>query len=76
MKPPICEICNKDFDPQKEGGLLYFKQTKEDKRFEKRMRKKGFDGHPTWATWFCGKHYRDAKELIYLPLSDALKKLR
>ena len=29
MRPPICEICDKEFDPDKESGLIDFKETSE-----------------------------------------------
>ena len=38
MMPPICEMCEKDFDPDEEGGLVYFRKTRESERFEKQLR--------------------------------------
>lgn len=41
MKPPICRICLKRFDPQKEGGLVYFKKIASDLEWDEKMKKPG-----------------------------------
>jgi len=38
MMPPICEICSREFNPDKEGGLIYFKETEEGRAFERRAK--------------------------------------
>jgi len=40
MMPPICEICSREFNPDKEGGLIYFKKTEKGKAFEEKAKKK------------------------------------
>lgn len=76
MMPPECEICGKDFDPDDEGGLVYFKKTEECIQFEKRAEENGIVGHPPNAGWFCGEHVEAATKLIHLPLDEALGILR
>jgi len=74
MRPPICEICNKDFNSSKEGGLLYFKETPEGREFEKRVKEEGIVGHPPDAGWFCGEHYNEAEKLVHLTLGEVIEK--
>ena len=76
MRPPICEICNKDFNPTKEGGLLYFKETPEGRAFEKRVKEEGIVGHPPDAGWFCGEHFKAAEKLVHLTLGEVIEKLQ
>ncbi|WXG41888.1 MAG: hypothetical protein WED07_14170 [Candidatus Freyarchaeum deiterrae] len=76
MKPPICRICLKRFDPQKEGGLVYFKKIASDLEWDEKMKKPGMTGHPPYADWFCGEHYKKAKKLEKLTIQEALEKLR
>ena len=75
MRPPICEICNKDFNPDREGGLLYFKKTPEGLEFDRRVEEEGIVGHPPYAGWFCGKHYPRAMKLTDMSLREALRKI-
>lgn len=76
MRPPICEICNRDFNPDKEGGLLYFKETQEGRDFDRRVKEEGIVGHPPDAGWFCGKHYNKAEKLLHLTIREAMNKIR
>lgn len=76
MMPPMCEICEKDFDPDKEGALVYFKKTEESLAFERRAEEQGIVGHPPNAAWFCGDHIEVGKRLIHLPLDEALGIMR
>ena len=76
MRPPICEICDRDFNPDKEGGLLYFKETPEGRAFEKQVREEGIVGHPPDAGWFCGKHYDEAEKLLHLTFSEVIRILQ
>ncbi len=75
MMPPECCICHKDFPP-KEGGLIYFKETEVDIKFNKRFEEPGFVGHPSNAFWFCKKHYKKAAELNNLTKEEAFKILK
>ncbi|MHA1477864.1 MAG: hypothetical protein ACTSPU_06665 [Promethearchaeota archaeon] len=72
MKPPICCICDKRLDYPDEGGLIYFKKRPSDQKRDKRMEEKGMVGHPPYAEWFCGDHYKKANELKELPIDKAL----
>ena len=73
MRPPICDICGKSFDPDKEGELLYFKETEKSREFEKKAEEEGFVGHPPNAAWFCGEHLEHARKLSHLTLDEALE---
>ncbi|MCF6366153.1 MAG: hypothetical protein L3J35_08125 [Bacteroidales bacterium] len=73
MKPPVCAICDKDFFGT--GGLIYFKETEEDKTFNERFKQKGFVGHPKNAFWFCEKHYKTAKKYSHLTKTEAFEKI-
>ncbi len=75
MRPPICAICGKRFFDTEKGGLVYFAKRKSDKKFAKKLKKKGFVGHPTWAEWYCEKHYPEAKKLSHLTIDKAREKL-
>ena len=76
MRPPICDVCDREFDPDREGGLLYFKETPEGRAFDKRVEEEEIVGHPPDAGWFCGRHYKKARKLLHLTISEALKELR
>jgi len=73
MKPPICAICNSRFFEG--GGLIYFKEDQEDKKFNKRFEREGFVGHPSNAFWFCATHYAKAKEVSHLTKKEAFLSL-
>ncbi|MDF1549825.1 MAG: hypothetical protein P1P88_18505 [Bacteroidales bacterium] len=75
MKPPICSICNIDFAPS-EGGLIYFDEDENDKKFNERLRQPGFVGHPTNAFWFCKLHYTEASKLNHLTKKEAFQILK
>ena len=74
--PPICEICSREFDPDMEGGLIYFKETKRGRAFEKKAREEKWTGHPPDAAWFCGVHSEEAKKVVHLTIDDAIKILK
>ena len=76
MMPPICEICSKEFNPDKEGGLIYFKEAEKGRAFERRAKAEGITGHPPDAAWFCGLHYEEAKKLVHLKIGEAVKLLK
>jgi len=58
------------------GGLIYFKETKADKKWKKKMEEEGMVGHPPYAEWFCEEHYQEAYKLKEKSKSDALKILK
>ena len=74
MKPPECSICDKRF--YEGGGLVYFSETKEDKKHNKRLERKAMVGHPSNAFWFCEEHIASAKKLVDLNKIEALELLR
>jgi len=76
MMPPICEICSKRFDPDKEGGLVYFKETGNGREFDRRVAGEGITGHPPDALWFCGEHTEEAKRLSGMNAAEALRLMR
>jgi len=76
MKPPLCELCNREFNPDNEGGLIYFKKTKKGLDFDRRVRTEGITGHPPYAEWFCGSHCEEAKKLVHLTIDAAVKRLK
>ena len=77
IRPPICAICDEDFEAfGDEGGLIYFKKRPSDEEWNKRMEKTGGVGHPPYAEWFCPKHYKKAKELENVTIDEAMPKIR
>ena len=76
MKPPICALCAKRFDPLPasrpglggRGGLVRFA--------DHRSLPDGMTGHPKGADWFCPRHFRAAQTYQDRPLSEALRALR
>ena len=76
MKPPVCCICDKRLDYPDEGGLIYFKKRPSDKKWDKNMEEKGMVGHPPYAEWFCGDHYKKAVVLKDLTIDKAMEKLQ
>ena len=75
MRPPICEVCQKEFYPKKEGGLIFFKETAEGRAFHKRVEEEGITGHPPEDGWFCGDHYEEAEKRKHLTLGKALQNM-
>ena len=73
MKPPVCIICDKRFSPSDEGDVIYFKKSKYDIEWVEEMERTGSVGHPPYAEWFCEKHYKTAKELEGLTITEAMK---
>ena len=76
VMPPICEICSREFEPDKEGGLIYFKETEKGRAFEEKAKEEKWSGHPPDAAWFCGDHYEEAEKLVHLTIDDAIKNLK
>jgi hypothetical protein len=76
MKPPICDVCFKEFHPDKEGALVYFKETEKGREFERMAREEGMTGHPPDAEWYCGEHAHEAKKLVHLTLDEASEILK
>lgn len=75
MRPPICDICNRDFNPDKEGGLLDFKETEEGREFDRRVDEEGIVGHPPDSGWFCGEHCSAAEKLVHLTYGEEVNRL-
>lgn len=81
MRPPVCRICGRDFDPTEDGGSVSFRKTK-DPWWEGRVDPEEVErsgpptGHPAHVDWFCGEHVEEARELAHLEKSEALGRLR
>ena len=72
MRPPICAICRKDFrSNSKEGGLVSFKETDEDKVYNLRFKTNKIVGHKRALEWFCGNHIETARKHKHLTWSEA-----
>ncbi len=73
MRPPICAVCRKRFDPSRSfwggGGLLRFADYRP-------MSDRGPVGHPVGAEWFCRRHYGLAKSLTNRSLGEAMAVFR
>ena len=72
MKPPICAVCRKRFDPfdsslAGRAGLVHFA--------DYRPLPDGMTGHPAGTAWFCRRHFRAAKDLQDRSRPDALELL-
>ena len=76
MLPPVCEICSREFNPDVEGELVYFRETERGRAFEKRAIEEKWADHPPDAAWFCGVHVAEARKLAHLTIDDALKTLK
>jgi len=76
MKPPVCCVCQRSFDPPRRGDLVRFARTEADKQWDEDAKSKGFTGHPPYAEWFCDRHLAAARNLQYLTLEKALPALR
>ncbi len=76
MRPPICCICDKKLDYPNDGGLIYFKKRASDIEWGNMMEREGMVGHPPFAEWFCGDHYKKAFELKDLTIDKAMKHLQ
>ena len=72
MKPPVCEICFKRFNPQEEGGVVNFTKRKSDVEWDK----KDIIEHPPYAEWFCGEHFAYAEKLSELTIDKAMVKIK
>jgi hypothetical protein len=91
MKPPICAICKKRFDPSgkecglsakscelsaKSCGLVYFSMRPSDVEWDKHMEETGKKGHPPYAAWFCSDHFKMAHECENLTIDKAMPRIR
>ena len=73
MRPPICDICGKRFDPER-GALVAFKMTSEDRAWKRRAESEPrFVGHPPWLQWFCEEHAEFFKAHSQLTFAEAKK---
>lgn len=72
MRPPICVICHKDFrDDPEAGGLVRFRLSEEDRKYNERFSRPGYSGHPRGQHWFCGIHYPIAAQYMHLTWEEA-----
>lgn len=55
MKPPICYVCDRRFDPNEEGNLLPIDPNKSTRSAPREL-PPGTSGHPPNTQWFCGDH--------------------
>lgn len=67
MKPPICAVCGRDFDPAEEGGLVQVGTGREPwwdgiVDPEEVAEHGPPTGHPAGEAWFCGDHVEPARE--------------
>ena len=82
MRPPICEICGKDFSPGKGAGTVSFAHDESEPWWAGRVSEEEVAehgepmGHPPHLGWFCREHYPAAHELRELEIGEALGRLR
>lgn len=80
MKPPICRLCGRDFDPTEEGGAVSFEPGR-DPWWEGRVDAEEVErsgpptGHPPHVDWFCGEHLEAAEAQSHLQKGEALDRL-
>ena len=60
----------------KKGGLIYFKETRADIEWKRRVKEEGLLGHPPYAEWFCEDHYQEALKLKDRTKAEAIRILR
>ncbi len=75
MKPPICCICHRGFDPDKEGGLVWFAKRTSDIEWDRWIEETGDTGHPPYADWYCAAHIEQAHSLSHLTIDAAFARL-
>ena len=69
MRPPICEICGRDFrDDPSSGRLVTFSDYE--------ALGSGRVGHPKGREWFCSRHIRYAEMFSNLESSKAILKIK
>ena len=68
MKPPICELCGRAFDPGQGGGMATFADYE--------PLPDGMTGHPEGCIWLCRRHLAAGRELGDRLSGAALKTLR
>lgn len=81
MRPPVCRICDRDFDPTQEGGTVSFAHGEEPwwkgRVDEDEVERHGPPtGHPPHVVWFCGDHLETVLGLAHLEKGEALNRLR
>lgn len=75
MRPPVCAVCDRNLEGD-EGGLIYFVKGPSDLEWDLRAEEDDFVGHPPYAEWFCGEHYKLAQQYSDLTLGEAMKRIR
>jgi hypothetical protein len=74
MRPPVCDVCDRDL--ANAGGSVRFQPRPSDTRWRERAAEPGFVGHPPDTGWFCAQHVEAARELAgELTIDAALRAL-
>ncbi len=68
MKPPVCALCGRAFDPRSGGGTVGFADYE--------PLPAGMTGHPRGCLWFCRRHLAPARRLGGATAGAALARLR
>ena len=79
MRPPFRAVCDRRFDPGKDGDHVSFRAdrpwpppsddpTEDDDRAP-------FTGQPPHVEWFCAEHLAAARELSHLTRDEAMRRL-
>lgn len=81
MKPPVCAVCNREFDPAEEGGTVSFQRPDDPRSGDHldpaEVRRRGPPtGHPPHVEWLCGDHHAAAGALTHLTKAEALERIR
>lgn len=72
MRPPICEVCDKDLE-RTDGALLEFRN---DSPATDVADGTAGVGHPAHMGWFCLEHREDAEALRHLRQNEAVREIR
>ena len=82
MRPPVCDICGKDFTPGKGAGTVSFAHDESEPWWKGRFTEEEVAehgepvGHPPYVGWFCRTHYEAAHALRELEIGAAQARLR
>lgn len=76
MKPPICAICSKLPSNHPAAGMVQFSLNTEEAKFNGKINKPGFVGHPLGLAWFCEEHKYEAKSLMHLSAEKAIHQMK
>lgn len=77
MKPPICEVCRKDFRKNpRDGATVRFKRTQEQIVEAERRKQARHTGHPIGTAWICNDHLELARSFSHLDIASAFEKIK